>query len=305
MLLSSKTQPLHNSQYMIDTYVKPNYNSDEEFIDSISSQDINWNVYVILFLRRNGFITIDDIQYINHKYVFYITVLERKILSNNEETFSMIDNVRNSEWKNTEHEFALMRNNLNKVGKCCWSDMFTKIYRKTSDYCAGCNAHTDIINFEDLKTLKVDIKKPLSPISEDINNYMFGTKCMLITSEFIENEIFNAIGFGINAFVSDKYMMEKVVLSTENLKDNFSSLFTCNYVEFIELISSNRYYLSGVIGICLPADVSMQNRLINIVERCINEENMKFILFATDDPFIANKNKRLSELAVIQHYKQS
>lgn len=158
MLLSTKTQPLHNSQYMIDTYVKPNYNSDEEFIDLISSQDINWNVYVILFLRRNGFITIDDIQYVNHKYIFYITVLERKILSNNEETFSIIDHVRNNEWKNTEHEFLLMRNNLNKVGKCCWSDMFTKIYRKTSDYCAGCNEHTEIINFEDLKTLKVDIK---------------------------------------------------------------------------------------------------------------------------------------------------
>lgn len=305
MLLSTKTQPLLNSQYMIDTYVKPNYNSDEEFIDSISSQDINWNVYVILFLRRNGFITIDDIQYINHKYVFYITVLERKILSNNGETFSIIDNVRNSEWENTEHEFSLMRNNLNKVGKCCWSDIFTKIYRKTSDYCAGCNEHTDIINFEDLKTLKVDIKKPLSSISEGISNYMFGTKCMLITSERVEQEIYNMIEFGINAFVSDNYMMEKVIESTENLEDSLSSLFTCNYVEFIELIPSNRYYLSGVIGICLPTDVSMQSRLINIVEKCTNEENMRFILFATDDPFIMNKNKRLSELAVIQHYKQA
>lgn len=305
LLLSTKTQPLHNSQYMIDTYVKPNYNSDEEFIDLISSQDINWNVYVILFLRRNGFITIDDIQYVNHKYIFYITVLKRKILSNNEETFSIIDHVRNNEWKNTEHEFLLMRNNLNKVGKCCWSDMFTKIYRKTSDYCAGCNEHTEIINFEDLKTLKVDIKKPLPSISEGINDYMFGTKCMLITCECIEQEIYSVIKFGINAFVSDKYMMEKVVESTENLDGNFSSLFTCNYIEFIELISSNRYYLSGVIGICLPTDVSMQNRLINIVEKCINEENMRFILFASDDPFIMNKNKRLSELAVIQHYKQA
>ena len=50
MLLSNKTQPLHNSQYLIDTYVKPKYNSNEEFIDSISSQDINWNVYVICLL---------------------------------------------------------------------------------------------------------------------------------------------------------------------------------------------------------------------------------------------------------------
>ena len=109
MLSSSRTKSLHNSRYLIDTYVKPNYNSDEEFIDSISSQDINWNVYVILFLRRNGFITIDDIQYTDQKYVFYITIHERKLLSNNDDAFSMIDYVRNIEWKNIEYEFFLMK----------------------------------------------------------------------------------------------------------------------------------------------------------------------------------------------------
>lgn len=304
MLLSTKTQPLHNSQYLIDTYVKPNYNSDEEFIDSISSQDINWNVYVILFLRRNGFITIDDIQYVNQKYVFYITILERKLLTNNDETFSVIDNVRNDEWKNTEHEFALMRSNLNKVGKCCWSDMFTRIYRKTNEYCAGCNEHMDVINFEDSKTLKVDIKGPLSSISLDINKYMFGTKCMLLVSKEFEHEILKTIDLGINAFVSNEDMLERIIESTEKLENNFSTLFTCNYREFLELISLNRYYMSGVIGICFPVEASLQNRLINIIEKCINDENMRFILFAADDPFIINKNKRLSELSVIQHYKQ-
>ncbi|MCH4284561.1 DEAD/DEAH box helicase [Amedibacillus hominis] len=304
MLLSNKTQPLHNSQYLIDTYVKPKYNSNEEFIDSISSQDINWNVYVILFLRRNGFITIDDIQYVNQKYVFYITILERKLLAKNDETFSVIDNARNNEWKNTEREFTLMRNNLKKVGKCCWSDMFTKIYRKTDEYCAGCNEHMDVINFEDSKTLKADITGPLSSISLDINSYMLGTKCMLLVSKAYEYEILNIIDLGINTFVSDEYMLERIIESTKKLENNFSTLFTCNYREFLELISLNRYYMSGVIGIYFPVEISLQNRLINIIEKCINDENMRFILFAADDPFIINKNKRLSELSVIQHYKQ-
>ena len=52
MLNSNKTQPLLDSRYLIDTYVKPDYNTDEEYIDSISNKDINWNVYVILFLRQ-------------------------------------------------------------------------------------------------------------------------------------------------------------------------------------------------------------------------------------------------------------
>lgn len=304
MLHSSKTQPLHNSQYLIDTYVKPDYNADEEFIDSISSQDINWNVYVILFLRRNGFITIDDIQYVNHKYMFYITVLERKILSNNSNTVSFIDCARNSEWRRTEHEFTLIKNNLNKVGKICWSDMFTKIYRKTNDYCAGCNEHMEIIDFEDSKTLKADINEPMSESKKCFEKYMLGTKCMLSVNRNCKEDIIECVRIGINVFVADYRIIEQVINAADEEDGIYPDLFMCNYIEFIELISSNKFYMSGVIGIYLPEDVSLQNRLINIIENCVKNDNIRFILFSKSDYFIANKNKKLSELPIIQHYKQ-
>lgn len=304
MLHSSKTKPLHNSQYLIDTYVKPDYNADEEFIDSISSQDINWNVYVILFLRRNSFITIDDIQYMNDKYVFYITVIERKILSNNSDTVSLVDSVRNSEWGKNEREFALIKSNLQKVGKICWSDMFTKIYRKTNDYCAGCNEHVEIIDFENSKTLKVDINGPISDAQKCFEKYMFGTKCMLSVNQNYQGDIIESVSMGINVFVADNSMIEQVIKMIGQEDSIYPVLFTCNYREFIELIFSNKYYMSGVIGIYMPEDVSLLNRLVNIIENCVENDNVRFILFSESDLFIANKNKKLSELPIIQHYRQ-
>ena len=116
-------------------------------------------------------------------------MLERKILTNNNETISIIDVARNNEWKNTEREFFLMKKNLNKVGKCCWSDMFTKIYRKTHDYCAGCNEHIETIDFEDSKTLKVDIEEPLLEVMPEFDDYMYGTKCMLIIKSDYSNDL--------------------------------------------------------------------------------------------------------------------
>lgn len=301
MLNSHRTQSLYNSKYLIDTYVKPDYNADEEFIDSISNQDINWNVYVILFLRRNGLVSIDDIQYVNKKYVFYITVIERKILSNNNETVSMIDSFRNEEWEKTEYEFTLMKNNLKKVGKFCWSDMFTKIYRRTYDYCAGCNEHTDITDFEDYKTLKVDIDAPLSSISEDINTYVYGAKCILFISKEYEKGVYDAIKKGIDVFVSNDEMIDVFV---EKLIDESDSLLYCNYSDFVELVSSNKYYISGVIGIYFPDDSAIQNRIISIIDNCIKNYEIKFLLFTDRDYYIANKNKNLSELPIIQHCKQ-
>nr|WP_294485127.1 DEAD/DEAH box helicase [uncultured Anaerosporobacter sp.] len=300
MMKSNRTQSLHDSKYLIDTYVKPDYNADEEFIDSISNQDVNWNVYVILFLRRNGLVTIDDIQYINNKYVFYITVIKRKILSNDDETVSMIDDIRNKEWEKTEHDFLLMKKNLNKVGKCCWSDMFTKIYRKTHDYCAGCNEHTDITNFEDSHALKTEIAAPLSKVKEDIVSYVYGAKCMLSIDNEYEKDILNVINMGLDVFVSDDSIL-KLILEK---KDKNNSLLYCNYSDFLELVSSNKYYISGAVGICFPDNISMQNRIVNIIENNIKGNDICFLLFANKDYYISNKSKKLSELPFVQYCRQ-
>lgn len=300
MLNSSKGQALYNSQYLIDTYVKPDYNADEEFIDSISNQDVNWNVYVILFLRRNKLISIDDIQYVDGKYIFYITVIERKILSNNNDTFLLINDIRNSEWKKNEYEFTLMKNNLNKVGKCCWSDMFTKIYRKTLDYCAGCNEHTDVTDFEDNKTLKVNLETPLSEINQYFESYMYGARCTLTISEDYENEIFNVINEGVNVVVATNEMIDSF---EEKKYIGYNSLLYCNYSDFIELITSNKYFISGIICIYFPESRDFQNRIVNIIENCISNYKIGFLLFSDKDYFIFNKNKNLSELPIVQHCK--
>lgn len=301
MLNSSKTQPLLNSKYLIDTYVKPDYNMDEEYIDSISNQDVNWNIYVILFLRRNGLLTIDDIQYVNNKYLFYISVDDRKILSNNNDTTLMIDNIRNSEWEKTEREFMLMKNNLSNVGKICWSDMFTKIYRKTHDYCAGCNEHTELTDFEDNKTLKKDIDKPLLDIDEKVDKYMFGAKCMLTISKEYIDSLHGYLKNGVSVLVAS----DEIIVSVGKLQcESETGLLYCNYNDFFELVSMNKYFTSGVIAICFPDNIAFQNKIVSIIEREIRNYDIRYLLFCDKDYEITNRNKNLSELSVIQHFKQ-
>ena len=301
MLKSSGTQPLQNSKYLIDTYVKPEYNVDEEFIDSINNQDINWNVYVILFMRRNGLITIDDIQYNNGKYIFYITILERKILTKDDETTTLIDEIRNNEWKRTEYEFLLMKKNLEKVGKCCWSDMFTKIYKETQDYCAGCNEHFDLIDFEDAKTLKKDINSPLSVVTGEIASYSYASKCMVSLCNQMEDHMLDLLDMGLDVLVADD---ETISLIAQKQRHGNNHLLFCNYFDFVELISMNKFYISGSVGIWFPDNVVMQNRLVNIIENCILSNEIQFIIFTNKDYDISNKNKRLSELSMVQHFKQ-
>ena len=301
MLQSDKTKALHESRYLIDTYVKPNYNTDEEYVDSISGRDINWNVYVILFLRRNGLIVIEDIQYFNNKYMFYIKVKDRRLLSRTSEIINHIENMRDTEWENIEKEFFLMKRNLSKVGKSCWSDMFTKVYRKTDDYCAGCNEHNDVIDFEDDRTLKLDILEPKTVCNKKILEYMYGGKCMLQIEKNCLQNVTDLVDCGADVLVgSDKFIN---MFASKCNKYNTKILY-CNYFEFVNLISQNKYYISGSIIIVFPDDISLQNRLVNIIESNITNDGLRFIVFSDEDYEILNRSKKLSDLSFIQYYKQ-
>ena len=45
-------------------------------------------------------------------------------------------------------EYEQMRSSLRKADRTCWSEMFNEVYHLTEEYCAGCNAHSNIINEE-------------------------------------------------------------------------------------------------------------------------------------------------------------
>lgn len=294
MLNSSKTQPLLNGKYMIDTYVKPDYNVNEEYIDSISNQDVNWNVYVVLFLRRNGFLSIDDIQYLDDKYLFFITIKDRQLLINDSKTKKMMDELREAEWKNIEYEFMLMKKNLQKVGKSCWSSMFNRIYRKTDEYCAGCNEHIETSDFEDSKSLKKNIDFPLACIGKEIKDFSYGSKCMLIINKTdILSSFVQIIENGIDVIVADNGFISQLL--NENISCN-SSLLYCNYMEFFELTTSNKYFVSGSIALYVPNDDSIRKKIIGIIENNTKKYEIEYILVSDRDYYLSFKNKNLSEV---------
>ena len=298
MLNSEKTNTLYNSKYMLDTYVKPEYNSDEVYIDYINDQDVFWNVYVVLFLRRNGLISIDKVVFENNRYLFYITVLKREILNDSKETEDILNNVREQERQREEKEFRLMKTGLKNTGKTCWSDMFTKVYRKTNIYCAGCNEHNSIVNFEDEKTLKVNLNFPLTEVAEEIRNYTYNCGTTLIVDDGIKN-LSKALLNKIDVIVATNK-----VLKTENInKISNKKLLLCNYYDFIELFDENKYYTSGAILIYFPEDVYIQKKIINIIDKIkiSHKDNIQFLIYSQNDMFLSFRNKYLSE--VIDHNK--
>lgn len=296
MLRSNKTKSLMDNKYIIDTYVKPNYNEDDVFADSISNQDVNWNVYVILLLRRNNLVKIDDVQHVNEKYVFYIELLDRCLLSENEETVNLLDKIRNTEWENTEKEFMLMKHSLHNIGKICWSSMFNKVYRRTDEYCAGCNSHIDIQNYEDRKVLRKRVDNPRINFTKKIDELSYGSivSCVICRNDTLENFI-NFIDYGFDVVVAPKSIVQNV---SDKISTNNKGLIYCDYMKFLELLSESRYYVSGGILIYFPSDTILQKRIIGVIEKQVQDNNSKsrYVIYAEKNYELPFKEKPLSDI---------
>lgn len=291
MLRSPNTIRMGNSRYVLDTYVKPNYNESEEFIDFANDRDIAWNVYVILLLRRNSLISIDSVDYINGKYVFNILINDKTILEENSDSYDLFLMVRNLEWDVTEKEFIKMRNNLKNVGKKCWCGMFNDTYTLTDERCYGCD-YPHVAIDEDIKVLKKPISRPLMKKSVTLEEeFRYSNIALVICNDNKNSIISKLISKSVCLLVSDNVNLKKYA----GFETGNAYLIYMNYEEFFMYVEKNCYYVSGSIIIDMPKDGSVNSRLVSCITSR-NNENSNYIIVSDEDYYIDYRRKNLSEL---------
>ena len=77
---NQKSVRLSDNRVFIDTSIKPNYADVDEFDDSPTSDaDMNWNVYVLLFLRRHNMIQILEVKIDHGHYMILIKIEDDRL----------------------------------------------------------------------------------------------------------------------------------------------------------------------------------------------------------------------------------
>ena len=128
----------------IDTSIKPNYYENDLLDDSpVSDADKNWNIYVLLLLRRFNLIRIHEVIAQADKYIFVIEVIDERLLSQDDKQRNLIESIREDEWSYYFESFQSMRSAIMNIGKCCWSQMFYETYDRVSEHCSGCDNHSE------------------------------------------------------------------------------------------------------------------------------------------------------------------
>lgn len=245
----SPTSVRKNNLIYVDTSVKPKYNVVDPFDDAPPSDaDQNWNIYVLLLLRRYNLIHIHEVLYQKGKYIFLIEVLDERLCQDTVYRFQLLDSVRTEEWNYFHDAYLLMKKTILHSDTDCLSEMFYETYDKVSEYCAGCNAHSEPDEGDFLEfPLKMPVKSPVKTVTQEQMELFRGAdEIVVVTKKDQREHILEALL---------KMQISTVIGASdlENFLENTKSAYNIMVVDWPELrelmLKLNYYYISGVVAV--------------------------------------------------------
>lgn len=249
---NAKSQRISNNRVFIDTSIKPNYADVDEFDDSPTSDaDMNWNVYVLLFLRRFNLIKMLEVKKIIDHYVILIELIDDRLMVINDELTELITQFREEEWEFYRSSYNAIASAVRANCKDCISELFYDTYSKVYEYCAGCNAHTNAIIGDINKfPLKNRVIEPLRTISDE-QRQPFGDALELVTILNDNDSLMTLV---------DKLVSKGVTtIVLPDTKDDYENLIRINSIRNTLIITQSDlfnlqkaggyYYTSGLVAV--------------------------------------------------------
>lgn len=308
-MLNSHTSTRGINYYILDTSVKPSYNS-VDYAEDTSTVDQKWNIYVILLLRRYNLIKILDmvVNPVTQVYFIRISILDKRLLQIAADTKLLIDNVRTQEWTKNERDFKTMSRAVKLGKRMCWSEMFfNSTYSMVSEYCAGCDNHKNIVDSDPNRfELVKKIPAPTRPFSVKLNNMFASSEEAVLFADIDNTEL---IGRIINRGFSSVIINDDDQSSYFNLLSSISEWTDVNLLgmnEFIRLVEHGDYYFFAGDAVVLYGnkEISVYKKLSRM-RKTLQTNEIRLLHIFKEDVFCSEIGKSVSSIVdgpVLEEY---
>lgn len=246
------------NRIFIDTSIRPNYNASDELDDvPISDADMNWNVYVLLLLRRHSMIQFFDIAKVGSACRIEIEI-SNSILhkTGSDELRHYMENVRAIEWDYYNKAHNQLERALKHCRSMCWSEMFYDTYSKVDEYCPGCYCHKSIYNGESGgETLKQAIREPVYIVSPEQELFFTSEReaTIYVSDSTITSAIRAMMKKQLAVWITDN--TDFALQCLNDIVSNSRQLLIIDFDQMIELAQRrNWYFLSGAIAVLYSDD---------------------------------------------------
>ena len=280
----------------VDTATIPQHFTDEA-AQYAGERNSVWNINLLLFLHRIGFIDIQDVCYrIQTKsYHFTAKVIKTTELSDDILMAQSIAELREAELKTQLDGYFRMREIVQHPNRRCWGSAFHSLYPLTNDCCNGCPKHNYNTHVTD-ETYKIRtrIEHRLEPhtLSHKMS-FALGSYDSLL----IRNHCFPQINMDTLSKIVDSMNSAGIttLVGNENIVTNlrFTGLVLTRD-EFSFMVSMYPGFFAGGVFAIFDDDAYSNSALFSNIKK-IQDYGFKTVLYCSDDMYIHGYNRRISD----------
>ena len=130
---------MSDGAYVLDTSATPSSMTDEE-AEYAGNRNIAWNINLLLFLYRTGFLDLIDVSFqgSSNAYIIRVKPLRHELLEDPEVLAAALEEPRKKEYDAQMEGYIIMRDLVASPRSKCWGRVFQNLFPLSRDVCNGC-----------------------------------------------------------------------------------------------------------------------------------------------------------------------
>ena len=175
-MLKSPHAIIDGDECILDTSSTPSTMTEEE-AEYAGNRNAAWNINLLLFLYRVGFIDLEDAGYMPQKgaYTVKVKLLRPDILGNSDRFAEALEAPRQAEYETQMKGYSIIRDLAASPRAMCWGRIFRHLFPLSREICSGCPSDPEGRISADAKyklRLPPAIQLPPAPVSRRLERNM-------------------------------------------------------------------------------------------------------------------------------------
>ena len=301
-MLSNPTAIIDADECVLNTSATPATMTDEE-AEYAGNRNVAWNVNLLLFLHRTGFIDLLDTNYVFDKksnppkkyYTVTIKLLHPDILSDDDSLTAALKEPRAREYEAQMLGYRIMAELVSSPKALCWGRVFRHLFPLSREVCNGCPADPEgRITSDETYKLRTNpnIKLPPARPSRRLDRNMGSFNEMIISRpvngpcsiEEVAVIAEKASQNNIGALVVPNRLANQIVYDGILL----------NYEEFYYAVAHCPYFFAKGVVCIFDGDTGTNFTLYKTLGK-LDAYGYRRILYCNENTIVANGGKTIRE----------
>lgn len=301
-MLDNPAAMIDADECVLNTAATPSTMTEDE-AEYAGNRNVAWNVNLLLFLHRTGFIDLLDASYVFDKksnpakkyYTVTIKLLKPDILNDDDKLAAALTEPRAQEYDSQMAGYRIMSELVSSPKSLCWGRVFRHLFPLSREVCNGCPADPEgRITTDETYKLRAnpDIKLPPAQPSCRLDRNMGSYNEMVISRP--SNGACSAEEVSVIAEKASQNGIGVLVVPNRLAKQIVYNGILLNYDEFYYAVAHCPYFFAKGVVCIFDGDTGTNFSLYKNLGR-LNTYGYRRILYCNENTIVANGGKTIRE----------